>query len=163
MSMTVLLLAAMGVGFLSGLRAFTPIALICWLAVWGWIPLAGSPLSFLGTMTGAIIASTLALAELIGDKLPQMQARLAPGPLGARVITGALSGMAICLAGGQTWMVGVLAGALGAVSGSFAGYHTRRALVRATGLPDFIFAIAEDFFTVGGTLFLLSRLFGKSV
>ena len=163
MSSALLILAALGLGFLTGLRAFTPIALICWLAVWGWIPLAGSVVSFLGTTVGAVVASILALAELVRDKLPQTPSRTAPGPLGGRILNGALCGLAISLAGGQAWIGGIAGGALGAVAGTFVGYKARRALVRAGNLPDLVIALVEDFIAIAGTLFLLARLFSRPV
>jgi uncharacterized membrane protein len=163
MNLVHLLFAAIQIGFVSGFRAFTPVALISWLAVWGWVPLTGSSLWFLGTVPGAIITSVLALGELIGDKLPRTPSRIAPGPLGARLITGALCGAALCLAGGQTWIGGMIAGAVGAVVGAFAGFNVRRALVSKVGAPDLVIAIVEDLATIIGTLLIVSFLFGKSV
>jgi uncharacterized membrane protein len=154
-------LVAAAIGFASGLRAFTPLALVGWLAVWGWIPLSGSRLWFLGTPTGAIIVSVLALGELIGDKLPKTPPRIAAGPLVARVLTGALSATAISLVGGEPRIIGLLAGAIGGVAGAFAGYYTRHTLVRRLRLPDLVVALAEDFLTIGGTLGLLAYLFSK--
>ena len=69
MNTTLVLIAVLGIGFLSGLRAFTPLALISWMAVWGWTPIAGSPFWFIGSDIFAIAISILALLELIGDKL----------------------------------------------------------------------------------------------
>jgi uncharacterized membrane protein len=113
MNVSLVMLVAFGMGFVSGLRAFTPLALVSWLAVWGWIPLGDSRLAFLGTNTGAVIVTILAVGELIGDKWPGVPSRTAAAPLGGRVITGALSATAICLAAGQPWLLGVFSGAIG--------------------------------------------------
>ena len=152
---------AAAIGFTSGLRTFTPLALVSWLALWGWIPLSGSRLWFFGTPTGAILVSILALGELIGDKLPKTPARVTAGPLVARVLTGALSSTAISLVGGEPRIIGLLAGAIGAVAGAFAGYYARHFVVRQLRVPDLIVALAEDFLTIGGTLGLLAYLFSK--
>jgi uncharacterized membrane protein len=163
MNPTLVLLVTVGIGFLSGLRAFTPLALVSWVASWGWIPLGGSRLAFLGTTTGAVIVSILALGELVGDKLPRTPNRTQAGPLAARLLTGALSAAAICVSAGQTWLLGVFIGAIGSVGGAFGGYHARRVLVKRLRIPDLIVALVEDFVTIAGTLLLFARLFSKSV
>jgi uncharacterized membrane protein len=83
----------------------------------------------------------LAVAELIVDKLPSTPARIKPGPLGGRLLSGAMCGAAVA-PGDQT--SGALLGIAGALAGSFAGYFIRKAVVRASGVPDALFAIAED-------------------
>jgi len=60
--------------------------------------------------------------------------------------------------GGATWLVGAVLGAIGAVVGTFAGYHVRKAIVAALHSPDFVIALLEDVGAVGGGLFLASRL-----
>ena len=45
--MTSVLLFCLFLGVLSGLRSFTPIAVVTWAAHLGWLNLAGSPLAFL--------------------------------------------------------------------------------------------------------------------
>ena len=149
-------------GFLSGLRSLTPLALVCWIANWGWIPLVGSRLAFLGTTTGAIIVSILALGELMADKLPQTPSRTDAAPLIARMITGGLCGAAVCLAAGQTWLLGVFCGVVGSVVGAFAGYHARRLLVQRFRVPDLMVALAEDCTTIAGTLVVFAATFTKS-
>jgi uncharacterized membrane protein len=161
MQAPLVILVTFGIGFVSGLRALTPLALVCWVAVWGWMPLTGSRLAFLGTTTGAVIVTVLALAELIGDKLPQTPGRTQAVPLFARIVTGALSAVAICFTSGQSWWAGVIFGALGSIAGTFAGYHARRALTRRWPIPDLVVALAEDFLTVTGTLLVFAALFLK--
>ena len=156
-------LVGLGIGFLSGLRAFTPIALVSWLAIWGWMPLAGSPFWFIGTETFAIAIIILAVLELIGDKLPKTPARILPMPLLARIATGGLSAAAVAFSAGSGWLFGLLLGAAGSVAGAFSGYHMRRVVVQRLRLPDFVVALAEDFGTVGGTLFLVHTFFHAAV
>src|SRR5689334_19187707 len=106
---------ALGIGFFSGLRAFTPIAVVSWLSIWGWMPLAGSPFWFVGTNVFAIVISILALVELIGDKLPKTPARIQLMPLGARIVTGGFCGAALCFSAGRGWPLGLILGGSGAV------------------------------------------------
>jgi uncharacterized membrane protein len=155
MNPIVVLFIAAGMGFVSGLRAFTPLALVSWLTLLGWIPVGDTPLAFLGTTTSAVIFSIIALGELIGDKWARVPSRIEVAPLGVRAITGALSATALGLASGQPWFLGVFSGAVGAVIGSFAGYHVRRALTKQLTAPDIIVALIEDAITVIGTLMLV--------
>ena len=148
MNAALLGMAALALGFASGLRAFTPLALSCWIALWGWIPLGGTRLAFLGTNVGAVIVSVLAVGELIGDKLPVTPSRTTAGPLGARVVTGALAGTALSIGAGQAWLIGLLCGAAGAVAGAFAGFRARHFLVTRLGVRDLFVAIAEDLATI---------------
>lgn len=147
------------IGFASGLRAFTPLALVCWVAVWGWMPLGGSRLAFLGTIVGAAVVSLLALAELIGDKLPFTPSRLTPGPLGGRMVTSALAAAAVSLGAGQSWILGVICALTGCMGGAFAGFHIRRTIVRRLGVTDWIVALAEDLVTFGLVLLVMALLF----
>ena len=110
----------------------------------------GSPLRWLGTAKTAQVFKILAAGEIVGDKLPRTPARTAPGPLSARLLSGALSGAALCAAGGKPPSAGAAVGALGALAGTFAFYHLRRRLGQATGLPDPIVAVAEDALAYGG-------------
>src|SRR5436853_2146911 len=108
MSKALVFVVIAGVGFLSGLRAFTPIALVSWLAVWGWMPLAGSPFWLLGKEAFAISISILAVLELIGDKLPKTPARTHIMPLVARLVTGGITAGAVCSSAGSPWLFGLL-------------------------------------------------------
>jgi uncharacterized membrane protein len=159
----IVILSSVAIGVLCGLRAFVPLALVSWMSIWGWMPLAGSPSWFLGKTTVAIILTVLAAAELVSDKLPKTPPRIQPAPLAVRIITGALSAAALCFAGGQRWLLGIACGALGGIAGAFGGYCARRHLVREKHIPDFVVAIIEDFVTIAGTLFILRSFFSAPV
>jgi uncharacterized membrane protein len=158
MSTMIVALVTLGIGFVCGLRAFAPVALVSWLSVWGWVPLAGSPFWFLGKEIFAIGISVLAVLELIGDKLPKTPPRIQIMPLAVRFVTGGLSGGALCFSAGRTWWLGSLFGAVGAMAGAFSGYHVRRAVAQPLR-PDFIVAVLEDIITIAGTLFLVHNFF----
>lgn len=122
-------LAAIGLGKAAGLRTGTPLAvlqlrgrLLPW--PWGWLIVAG------------------AAGELIVDKLPMAGKRTSPVGLLARM-------------GSAGWAGATVAGPIGAgvavvaaVAAAFAGMHARGFLVRRTGLPDGVFASAEDLVAV---------------
>lgn len=155
-----LLVAALIVGFATGLRTFTPLALICWVAVWGWLPLGGSRLAFLGTETGAIVVTFLALFELVGDKLSITPRRTSKGPLGGRMLIAAFAAASLALGMGRSWILPLLCGAAAAVAGAFAGFNYRTRLTKKTPIPDFVFALIEDAATIALTLCAFKILFG---
>ena len=46
---------------------------------------------------------------------------------------------------------------IGAVAGTFGGYHARRNLVRSLKVPDFVVAMLEDLIALGAAFFIVSR------
>ena len=92
----------------------------------------------------AYIFTALAVAELIGDKLPFVPSRLTPGPLGARVVSGGLCGAVLCAAAQQSLAMGVIIGGIAGLAGSFAGFAGRKYFTAASQLPGFLVAIGED-------------------
>ena len=101
------------------------------------------------------ILSILALGELITDKLPSTPSRKIPMQFGARILTGALCGAAIATPGGAM-LLGLLLGAVGAVSGTFAGASMRARLTQAFG-KDFPAALLEDVIAIGSAILIISR------
>jgi uncharacterized membrane protein len=162
MSPALFLTTAFIVGFATGLRTFTPLALICWVAVWGWLPLGSSRLHFLGTNTGATIVSILAAIELIGDKLPKTPDRITTGPLGARTLIASFAAAALAVGMGQSWIAAVICGAIASVIGAFAGFRYRTWITKQFALPDWLFAATEDAVTLGLTLVAFRFLLGTA-
>jgi uncharacterized membrane protein len=155
----VLYLGCFSIGVIAGLRSLTAPALVSWAAHLGWLDLSGSWMSFLGSWTAIIILSSLALAELVADKLPKTPKRTNPAPLVFRAIAGGFSSMAICASAHQPLVIGTILGALGSIAGAFAGYEIRHRLVEAFGLPDFGVAVVEDLVAVGGAFLIVSTMF----
>jgi uncharacterized membrane protein len=152
-----LLVFAIGIGIVAGLRSLTAPAVVAWAAHIGWLNLHGSPIAFMGSTTAAIILSILAMAELIADKLPMTPKRTAPVPLVARIVTGGLCGACLCAAAGQSLGIGIVLGGIGGVIGAFAGYEIRRKLVTALNTKDIFIALLEDLVTIGLACFLVTR------
>ena len=88
--MTILVLALL-IGVVAGLRAMTAPAAVAWAAHLGWLPLAGTPLAFLGHPAAPWVLGALALVELVTDQLPKTPSRKVPVQFGTRILTGALS------------------------------------------------------------------------
>ncbi|HEY4950975.1 MAG TPA: DUF4126 family protein [Candidatus Acidoferrales bacterium] len=157
MSSSLILALAFAIGVIAGLRAFTAPGVICWAAHLGWITLHGSHLAFLGSTVTVVIVTPLAIFELVNDKLPATPNRTTPGPLGARIVMGALCGAALAIAGGQGAPLGAIAGIVGAVVGAFGGYQTRRQIGAQLKVKDFGVALLEDLIAIGGALLVVTR------
>jgi uncharacterized membrane protein len=145
------------IGMIAGLRALTAPAVACWAAHLGWLNLQNSRLAWMGSIAAVSVFSILALAEIVNDKLPATGSRLAPPSLAIRSLTGALAGTALAAAAGQSVIVGIVLGALGALAGSFLGYHIRRGIVNGLKVPDFPIALLEDAIAIGCGLLIVSR------
>ena len=157
MDSRIALLLAFGIGFVAGLRSLTAPAVVAWAAHIGWINLHGSPLAFMGSAWAVAIFTVLALVEFVADQLPSTPPRTAPPGLSARIVTGALTGACLAVAGAAILWGGALAGALGGIAGAFGGKQARVGLVHALRVPDFVIAIPEDLIAIGLGLFLTSR------
>ena len=144
-----MLALALAIGFVAGLRSMTAPAAVSWAARLGWIDLNGSPLHWMGSGVAVAVFSVAAVAELVADKLPTTGRRTAPGPLIARIILGGLAGACLAISARGPWLAGAVLGGVGAVIGAFAGYETRRRLVRALGVKDAAVAIVEDLVAIG--------------
>src|ERR1700734_571069 len=101
MNTSIVLCLAFAIGVIAGLRTFTAPAVVCWAAYLGWINLHGSHLAFLGSIITAVIVTLLAIFELVNENLPKPPNRTTPGPLGARIVIGALSGRALLTGGAR--------------------------------------------------------------
>jgi uncharacterized membrane protein len=155
MTMTVLLLALL-IGIVAGLRAMTAPAAASWAARLGWLNLAPTNLAFLGYAFTPWIFTALALGELITDQLPTTPSRKVPVQFGTRLLTGGLSGAAIGGANGQL-VVGLLGGVIGAVIGTLGGAAVRGRLAASFG-QDRPAALIEDVVAIGGAFLIMSAL-----
>ena len=150
-----MILLACLIGIVAGLRGLTPIAAVSWAAHFGWLPLHGTWLAFLGSRITIYVVTALAFIELVTDKLPATPSRKIPMQFGARILTGALSGAAIAAAGG-VMLFGLFLGAVGAVIGTFGGAAMRARLAQTFG-KDLPAALLEDAIAIGGAILIISR------
>jgi uncharacterized membrane protein len=157
MNNSLVLVLAFCVGIIAGLRSFTGPAVVCWAAYLGWLNLHGSHLAFMGSIVAVVIFTIFALAELVADKLPKTPSRTTPMPLTFRVVTGALSGAALGIAGSRSVTLAALLGAIGAIAGAFGGYQVRHKLVTSLHVRDYGVAVLEDLVAIGGGLLIVSR------
>ena len=154
------LIAIPVLGFLTGARSMTPIALVCFFAyrkhLWlhdTWAAWAYHPAS-------VIVFGLLAVGELVGDKLPHTPNRTQVFPLVARIAFGGLVG-ALCATGlGDSAIEGIAFGAVAAFAGTFVTFHIRKYLVENRGFKDLYVAITEDIVVIGLSVLMLGIVTG---
>ena len=93
------LLLALGIGVIAGLRSFTAPAVVSWAAALHWINLSGTWASWVGSWVTVGIFTVLAVGELFLDKQPKTPPRTAPPSFIARIGSGAFAGAVI----GTAW------------------------------------------------------------
>jgi uncharacterized membrane protein len=145
-------------GVVDGLRSMTAPAVVCWGAYFGWLHFAGTKFAFIDHRSTLIIFTVLAIVELILDKLPNTPSRTAPVGLTARIVLGGASGVALATGAGISISSAGALASIGAIAGTFAGYHVRHALVSRAHLPDLVVAIAEDAIAIAGGLLIVSHI-----
>ena len=130
-------------GFATGMRTMTPIAVLCWFAYFKFLPLDGTWGFWAGTLIAACVFTVLAVGEWIGDKLPRTPNRTAPFPLMARLIFGGLVGALAATAERGPALEGVILCVIGAALGAFVGFMLRRFFSQQCG-RDLPVAVIED-------------------
>ena len=160
MTHALVLLLALLIGVVAGLRAFTAPAVLAWAALLHWINLDGTWASWMGHWITVAVLTVIAVAELVSDKMPTLPSRKSAPQFLVRLASGAFAGAVLGTAWGYRW--GSLgAGIIGAVIGTIGGYGIRTRLVAANGGRDRPIALAEDVVAaVGGlaVVFLTSTL-----
>ncbi len=151
-----MLVLALVIGIVAGLRAMLAPAAIAWAASIGIMPLQGTWLAFLGWRFTPWVFSLLAVVETVTDQLPSTPSRTVPPQFGARVVTGGVSGAAIGYALGAP-LFGLALGVIGAVLGTLGGARLRTRLAAAFG-SDRPAALIEDVLAIGLAVLVVALL-----
>jgi uncharacterized membrane protein len=151
-----ILVFALLIGIIAGLRALTAPAVVAWAAGLGWINLEGTPLHFAAAAAPRYIFSLLAIGELVNDKRPNTPSRKVPAQFAARIAMGAFAGAMVGASHGAL-VGGLVAGAIGAVLGTLGGAAFRGALAKAFG-KDLPAALIEDAIAVIGGFLIVSHI-----
>ena len=133
------LTAAIALGIVGGMRSALPPAVI---AVRDKRP--RSRLLRLGIVLGSA-------GELVADKLPSTPSRTAPPALAGRFASGGAVGRQCA------GTFGGLVGGASAVGSAFVSHNARQDLVKKTGLPDPVIAVAEDSIAIAIARFATRR------
>lgn len=142
-----MLVLALVIGIVAGLRAMMAPAAIASAASSGLIPLQGPWLGFLGGRYTPWVFSVLAVAELVTDQLRSTPSRTVPAQFGARIATGGVSGEAIRHGLGAP-VFGLFLSEIGAIIGTLGGARLRAVLATAFG-KDRPAALIEDALAIG--------------
>jgi uncharacterized membrane protein len=129
-------------GIVTGMRTMTGIAVVCWAAWLGTLPEHGWAV-WATYLVSALIFTGFAIGEYIGDTRANTPSRKAPGPALARIVFGALVGALAATAIFEPVAGGVLAGAGGALIGTWGGYAARMWGARRLG-RDLPVALSES-------------------
>ncbi len=132
------ILIALALGFIAGLRTFTPFAAVRY-PYHNWT---------------SIVAIVLALGELIADKFP-VPARTTPGPLVMRCIFGGYCAWATSSRLGTPGALAIVLGIVGALAGAYAGYFWRLKTAPSLRLPPMAAALLEDAVAVVGAFWIV--------
>ncbi|HEY0384330.1 MAG TPA: hypothetical protein VGC72_19240 [Candidatus Elarobacter sp.] len=134
------LLLALGIGFVSGLRALTSLAALALargVSIWG------------------IVLAVGAAGEYVADASPKIPSRTALPSIVVRPVSGAVAGWLISSWHGGSPIGGAIAGAIGALLGTYGGHAARVAAIAKIGaLPA---ALAEDLVAIGLAVLLVTR------
>jgi uncharacterized membrane protein len=130
-------------GFATGLRCMTPIAVLCWFAYFQHLALGPTWGFWAATPIAACVFTVCALGEWVVDKVPQCPNRTDTFPLVARFLFGGLVGALAATGLRGPALEGVILSVLGAAIGTFSGFMLRRFFSQNLG-QDLPVALAED-------------------
>lgn len=151
-----MIISALLLGIVAGLRPLVPLAAIAWAANLGVLPLEGGWLGFFAARLTAPFLTALALAELVADQLAFAPSRKVPLHFALRLLSGGLGGAAIGFPAGAEWPALGL-GLAGAFVGTLSGAAARKWLATGFG-RDGPAALVEDMVALGGVVLMLVRL-----
>lgn len=152
-------LKAIGFGVIAGMRSMSAPAFVSdHLSDKKTSKSASWLLRKMSTSNAALAFKVAAAGEMFADKLPIIPDRISPGPLTARIVSGAACGSSLCESEGKRIDLGAVAGALAAIGSAFASYHIRRRIAESGIVPDVMVALAEDAVVLtAGDIILNSR------
>jgi uncharacterized membrane protein len=148
MTQALVIVLALLIGVIAGLRAFTAPAVVAWGAALGWIDLDGKWSEWMAHPITLTVLTILLLVELVTDQLPKTPSRKTTPQFLTRLIMGAFAGAVIGSAFFHTFSA-TGAGMVGAVLGTLAGAEVRSRIATNRG-QDRPGAILEDVVAVGG-------------
>lgn len=131
-------------GVSTGLRSFTPVAVMAWFARLGKLPVQGTWASWMAHPAAVGLFTSAALGEYIADKLPKTPNRTEPLPLFGRLALGGMVGAILATVFRRPVLGGIAMGVVGAAAGTYGGFYLRKGLTHGVGLPDLPVALSGD-------------------
>ncbi|MDK1386476.1 DUF4126 domain-containing protein [Sinorhizobium sp. 8-89] len=151
-----LLILALLIGVIAGLRAMTAPAAVAWAAWLGWFDVSSSSLAFMGYRWTPWIFTVAAIGELISDQLPTTPSRKVPLQFGTRIVVGALTGATVG-ASGDALVAGLIAGVIGSIIGTYGGAAARGKMAATFG-KDMPAAFIEDAVAIIGAILIVGAV-----
>ena len=149
MSQVWIVLLAILIGIVAGLRALTPPAVVAWGAWLGWLDVSDKWSHWVGSWITVAVLTVLLVVELVTDQFPKTPSRKTTPQFLTRLVTGAFAGAVIGSAFHHTF-IAIGGGIIGAVLGTLGGYQARKSLVERNGGRDLPIALTEDAVAVLG-------------
>ena len=149
MTQVLVIVLALLIGVIAGLRAMTAPAVVAWGAFLGWIDVDGKWSEWVAHPITVTVLTIFLLVELVTDQLPKTPSRKTTPQFATRLIMGAFAGAVIGSAFFHTFS-SMGAGIVGAVLGTMSGAAARERFASARDGQDRPGAILEDVVAVGG-------------
>lgn len=149
MTQVLIIVLALLIGVIAGLRAMTAPAVVAWGAFIGWIDVDGKWSEWMAHPITVTVLTIFLVVELVTDQLPKTPSRKTTPQFLVRLLMGAFAGAVIGSASFHTFSA-IGAGMIGAVLGTLAGAEARSRLAAARTGQDRPAAILEDVVAVGG-------------
>ncbi len=149
MTQVLVIVLALLIGVIAGLRAMTAPAVVAWGAFLGWINVDGKWSEWMAHPITVSVLTIFLLVELVTDQLPKTPSRKTAPQFVTRLIMGAFAGAVIGSTDFHTFSA-LGAGVVGAVLGTMGGAAVRQKLYDANGERDRPGAFLEDVVAVGG-------------
>ncbi|MDB5507051.1 MAG: hypothetical protein JWR75_1689 [Devosia sp.] len=145
------------IGLAGGMRALTPLAAVALAANRGALPGNNGAPAFLRDPIVTIGIVTLAAGELFGDKMRSAPDRIVLAGIAARVVSGAITGMA--LAPREQRVPAAMLGAIGAIAAAYVTFDARmRAMAQHGQVPT---GLVEDAAVIGLSAAIVGNAAGQ--
>jgi uncharacterized membrane protein len=135
MTQVLVIVLALLIGVIAGLRALTAPAVVAWGAALGWIDVEGKWSEWMAHPITLTVLTIFLVIELVTDQLPKTPSRKTAPQFVTRLVMGAFAG-AVIGSGTHHTFIGLGAGMIGAVLGTLGGAEARKRLVDANGGHD---------------------------
>lgn len=138
------LAAAAGFGVLAGMRSLSAPALLGRELSRPQGILHRRPFQRYALSRGSRVLTTLAAGEIAADKAPFTPARTAPPVLGARILSGLITGATLARWSRRPVLGFALVGAVSALASTYAFYGLRRFVSQRLRVPNVLAGFLED-------------------